>query len=268
MDEAVWNRTVFSINRERVFAADLAREFFNRVLHLAEWKRFVSDEHFSVDGSLIEARAGHKSFQKTDGSGPGRGSSRNADLDFSGEPRSNDTHQSTTDRESRLFKKGEFTEAKLRYMTHALSENPNGLVVDVETTEATGHAERQAAIIMTDSTVRKGGATIGAERGYDVEDFIDQLDRRSLKAQVARKKTGSAVDGKTARGKGYLISLLKRKRIEECFGWMKTIGGLRKTRHIRLQRVAGQTLLTFAAYNLVRLMNLLAAETLAELPTG
>jgi transposase len=268
MDDPVWDRTVFSINRERLFAADLAREFFNRLLHVAEWKGFVSDEHFSVDGSLIEAWAGHKSFQKKDGSGPGRGLGRNADVDFRGEPRGNDTHQSTTDPESRLFKKGEFTEAKLRYMTHALSENRNGLVVDVETTQATGHAEREAAFTMIDRTIRKDGATIGADRGYDVEDFVEQLDRRKLKAHVARKKTGSAVDGRTARGKGYLISLRKRKRIEECFGWMKTIGGLRKTRHIGLPRIAGQALMTFATYNLVRLMNLLAAETRAQAPTG
>ena len=141
-------------------------------------------------------------------------------------------------------------------------------MVDVETTQANGHAEREAAITMIDRTVRKEGATIGADRGYDVEDFFEQLDRRKLKAHVARKKTGSAVDGRTARGKGYAISLRKRKRIEECFGWMKTIGGLRKTRHIGLQKIAGQALLTFATYNLVRLMNLLAASNLAETPTG
>jgi transposase len=268
MDERVWERTVFSVNRERLFTEDLAREFFNRVLHVAEWKGLVSDEHFSVDGSLIEAWAGHKSFVRKDGGSPPAGPGRNPKVDFHGEARSNATHASTTDPQARLYKKSKFTESKLRYITHALSENRNGLVVDVETTLATGTAEREAAITMIDRTIRTEGATVGADKGYDVESFVEALRHRKVKAHVARKTTGSAVDGRTARGKSYAISLRKRKRIEECFGWIKTIGGLRKTRHIGLRRLAGQALLTFAGYNLVRLMNLLTTAPPDGLQTG
>jgi len=262
MDDPVWDRTVFSINRDRLLGTDLAREFFNRVLYLAEWQGFVSDEHFSVDGTLIDAWASHKSFVKKDGSGPDRPPGRNPEVDFKGEPRSNATHESATDPESRLYKKGEFTEAKLRYMAHVLSENRNGLVVDVETTQANGRAEWQAADRMIGRTL-KPGATVGADKGYDTEDFVSRMKRLGVKAHVARKATGSAVDGRTARGQGYALSLRCRKRIEESFGWIKTVGGLRKSRHIGLKKLAGQVLFTFAAYNLTRLMNLMQARTAA-----
>jgi transposase/IS5 family transposase len=257
MDAPVWDRTVFSINRDRLLCTDMAREFFDRVLYLAEWQGFVSDEHFSVDGTLIEAWASHKSFVKKDGSGPDRPPGRNPEVDFKGEKRSNATHESSTDPESRLYKKGEFTEAKLRYMAHALSENRHGLVVDVETTQANGRAEWEAAQTMIERSVKKPGATIGADKGYDTAEFVDLLKQRKLKAHVARKTTGSAVDGRTARGKGYAMSIRRRKMIEEAFGWIKTVGGLRKTKHKGLAKLAGQTLLTFAAYNLTRLLNLM-----------
>jgi len=159
VDDVVWDRTVFSINRDRLLGTDLAREFFNRVLYLAEWQGFVSDEHFSVDGTLIEAWASHKSFVRKDGDGPEPPPGRNPEVDFKGEKRSNATHQSSTDPESRLYKKGEFTEAKLRYMAHALSENRHGLVVDVETTQANGRAEWDAAETMVSRSV-KVGATV------------------------------------------------------------------------------------------------------------
>jgi transposase len=262
MDDAIWDRTVFSINRDRLLGSDLAREFFNRVLYLAEWQGFVSDEHFSVDGTLIDAWAGHKSFVKKDGSGPDRPSGRNPEVDFKGEKRSNATHASSTDPESRLYKKGEFTEAKLRYMAHALSENRNGLVVDVETTQANGRAEWDAAGRMVSRTL-KPGATLGADKGYDTEEFVSRMKRLGVKAHVARKTTGSAVDGRTARGQGYALSLKCRKRIEESFGWIKTVGGLRKTRHVGLKKLAGQVLFAFAAYNLTRLMNLMQAKVVA-----
>jgi len=268
MDDLVWDRTVFSINRDRLLCTDMAREFFNRVLYLAEWQGFVSDEHFSVDGTLIEAWASHKSFVKKDGSGPDRPPGRNPEVDFKGEPRSNATHESSTDPESRLYKKGEFTEAKLRYMAHALSENRNGLVVDVETTQANGRAEWDAAHSMIERSARKPGATIGADKGYDTADFVDRLKQQGLKAHVARKTTGSAVDGRTARGQGYALSIRRRKMIEEAFGWIKTVGGLRKTKHKGLAKLAGQTLFAFAAYNLTRLLNLMKPkmETRRVLP--
>ena len=259
VDDPVWDRTVFSINRDRLLGTDLAREFFNRVLYLAEWQGFVSDEHFSVDGTLIDAWASHKSFVRKDGDGPDRPPGRNPEVDFKGEKRSNATHESTTDPESRLFKKGEFTEAKLRYMAHALSENRNGLVVDVETTQANGRAEWEAADRMIGRKL-KAGATVGADKGYDTADFVERMGRHGVKAHIARKTTGSAVDGRTARGKAYAMSLKCRKRIEEAFGWIKTVGGLRKSRHIGLKKLAGQVLFTFAAYNLTRVMNLMQAR--------
>lgn len=263
IDDAVWDRTVFCANRDRLLSEDLAREFFQRVLAIAEWKGLVSDEHFSVDGSLIEAWASHKSFVKKDGSGPDRPVGKNPEVDFSGEKRGNDTHQSTTDPEARLYKKGEYTEAKLRYTTHALSENRHGLIVDVETTQATGTAEVEAAQRMVRRSVPPGG-TVAADKGYDQAGFIGQLDKQGVKAHVARKKSGSAVDGRTARGKGYAMSLKRRKMVEEAFGWIKTVGGLRKTRHKGLAKVSGQVLFCFAAYNLTRLLNLLAFTPLAE----
>lgn len=260
MDAPVWDRTVFSINRDRLLCTEMAREFFQRVLQRAEWQGFVSDEHFSVDGSMIEAWASHKSFVKKDGSGPDRPSGRNPEVDFKGEKRSNKTHQSSTDPEARLFKKGKFTEAKLRYMTHALSENRNGLIVDVETTEANGRAEWEAARRMLERSVKKRGATVGADKGYDTEAFVSGLERLGLRAHVARKSRGSAVDGRTARGKGYAMSLRRRKMIEEAFGWIKTVGGLRKTRHKGLAKLSGQAVFTFAAYNLRRLLNLMGPK--------
>lgn len=257
IDDPVWDRTVFCINRDRLLSEAIAREFFSRVLAIAEWQALVSDEHFSVDGTMIEAWASHKSFVKKDGSGPDKPSGRNPTVDFQGEKRSNATHQSTTDPEARLYKKGEFTEAKLRYLTHALADNRHGLIVDVETTQATGTAEVEAAGRMIRRTL-SSGSTVGADKGYDQPTFVDALAERRIKAHVARKQTGSAVDGRTARGKGYAMSQRRRKMIEEAFGWLKTVGGLRKTRHKGLNKVSGQALFCFAAYNLTRLLNLLA----------
>ena len=264
MDEPVWDRSVFGINRDRLLDEELGRSFFRKVLCLAEWQGLISDEHFSVDGTLIEAWASHKSFAKRDGSDPPKGGGRNPEVDFRGQKRGNATHQSTTDPESRLFKKGEFTEAKLRYMTHALAENRTGLIVDVQSTQANGRAEWEAAETMIARTVTRPGATIGADRGYDVPEFVEMIKRRGLKPHVAAKTTGSAMDGRTVRGKGYALSLRRRKMIEEAFGWIKTIGGLRKTRHKGLAKLSGQALLCFAAYNLTRMMNIVGAKLQAQ----
>jgi transposase len=223
IDDPVWDRTVFCANRDRLLSKTLAREFFDRVLAMAEWRDLVSDEHFSVDGTLIEAWASHKSVVRKDGNGPDRPAGRNPEVDFSGEKRSNATHQSTTDPEARLYKKGEFTEAKLRYITHALAENRQGLIVDVETTQATDTAEVEAAVRMIDRTV-SAGATVGADKGYDQPGFVAHLSERGIRPHIACKNTGSAVNGRTARGKGYALSLRRRKRIEEAFGWLKPWG--------------------------------------------
>jgi len=259
MDDAVGDRTVFSIDRDRLLDDDIDRAFFRRVLHLAEWQGFVSDEHFSVDGTMIEAWASNKSFVPKVGSGPDKPAVRNPEADFKGKTRSNATHQSTTDPQARLYKKGGFAEAKLRYMTHALSENRNGLVVDVESMQATGRAEWEAAIRMIDRSVRKPGATVGADKGYDTAEFVAALERRGIKAHVARKVSGSAIDGRTARGKGYAMSLRRRKMIEAAFGWIKTVGDLRKTRHKGLEKLSGQALFAFTAYNLIRMLSLMRA---------
>jgi transposase len=256
IDDPVWDRTVFCANRDRLLSEGSARDFFERVLAIAEWQDLVSDEHFSVDGTMIEAWASHKSFVRKDGSGPERPQGRNPEVDFSGEKRSNATYQSTTDPDARLYKKGEYTEAKLRYLTHALAENRHGLIVDVETTKATGTAEVEAAQTMIERTV-SAGATVGADKGYDQAGFVEELAARGVKPHVARKAKGTAIDGRTARGKGYAMSLRRRKMIEEAFGWIKTVGGLRKTRHKGLAKVSGQALFCFAAYNLTRLLNLL-----------
>jgi transposase len=263
IDDPVWDRTVFCVNRDRLLSEGAARDFFERVLAIAEWKNLASAEHFSVDGSLIEAWASHKSFVRKDGGGPEKPTGRNPTVDFSGEKRSNATHASTTDPEARLYKKGEFTEAKLRYITHALSENRHGLIVDVQTTQATGNAEVEAATVMIARSVPAGGS-VAADKGYDRPDFIGPLMARGIQPHVARKAKGSAVDGRTARGKGYALSLRRRKMIEEAFGWLKTVGGFRKTRHRGLAKVSGQAVFCFAAYNLTRLVNLLTFVKVAR----
>lgn len=257
IDDKVWDRTVFCANRDRLLNEEIARAFFERVVALAEWAGVVSDEHFSVDGTLIEAWASHKSFVPKDGPPPPSGGGRNAEVDFHGEKRSNATHASTTDPEARLYRKSQAAPAKLGYLHHALAENRHGLIVDVETTPATGTAEREAAKAMLQRSVQdKDNATVGADKGYDVEEFVTAVEAMGIKAHVTRKVSGSAVDGRTARGKGYALSLKRRKMIEEAFGWAKTVGGLRKTRFIGLAKVAAQGLLTFAAYNLTRMASL------------
>lgn len=259
VDDAVWERTVFCANRDRLLEQTLLRQFFDRVLGIADWAGLVSDEHFSVDGTMIEAWASHKSFVRRDDNDredpPEGPDSRNAEVDFKAERRSNDTHASTTDPDARLYKKAEYAESKLRHLTHIVSENRNGLVVDVETTTATGHAERDAAEKMAARTLAPG-ATLGADKGYDAKGHIEALQELGIVPHVAAKSKSSAVPVEIQQSDGYAISLRKRKRIEECFGWAKTVGGFRKTRFIGTAKVQAQALLVFAAYNLTRMMQL------------
>lgn len=259
VDDVVWERSVFCANRDRLLDESLLRQFFDCVLGVADWAGLVSDEHFSVDGTMIEAWASHKSFVRRDDKDkdepPGGPGERNAEVDFKGEKRSNQTHVSTTDPDARLYKKAEFAESKLRHLTHIVSENRNGLVVDVETTKATGTAEREAAEKMAARTL-KPGATLGADKGYDAAAHIDALKKLGIEPHIAAKKVGSAMAESVLESEAYAISQRKRKRIEECFGWAKTVGNFRKTHFIGTVRVQAQALLVFAAYNLTRMMRL------------
>jgi len=257
IDDKVWERTVFGANRDRLFTEDIARPFFDRVLALAEWAGAVSDEHFSVDGTLIKAWASHKSFVPKGGPPPPSSGGRNPEVDFRGQERSNETPASTTDLDARLYRKSAGVAAELGYLTHALSENRNGLIVDVETTLATGTGERAAATSMLSRTVRGNRkATVGADKGYEVKEFVASVEAMGIKAHVARKKSGTSIDGRTARGNGYAMSLKRRKMIEEAFGWAKEFGGFRRTRFVGLAKVKAQALLTFAAYHLTRMSRL------------
>ncbi len=262
MDDVVWVPTVFSKNRDRLLEGDIAREFFARVLAQAKGRDLLSSEHFTVDGTLIEAWASQKSFRAKDEPGdappddPG-----NPTVDFHGEKRSNATHQSTTDPESRLFKKGKGREAKLSYMGHVLMENRHGLVVDAELTQATGKAEREAALKMLEQLPKTGTVTVGADKGYDTQDFVAQARDLEVTPHVAQNTSGrrSAIDGRTTRHSGYTVSQRIRKRVEEVFGWMKTVGLMRKTRHKGVERVGWIFVFAVAAYNLVRMRNLAEA---------
>lgn len=252
LEDRVWDHSTFSANRERLFNQGLARVFFGRVKQTAGWARLTSDEHFSVDGTLIDAWASHKSFRRKDDDGPPP-KGRDPQVDFKGETRSNDTHQSTTDPDARLYRKSPGDKSRLCHMGHILMENRNGLVVDVAVTHATGTAEREAALEMLQRSVTRKGATVGADKGYDCKAFVKDCRRLRMTPHVASKAKGSAIDGRTTRHEGYRTSLKVRKRIEEAFGWLKTVGGLAKTQLIGHAKLAGQALLCFATYNLVRL---------------
>jgi len=256
MDDRVWDHSTFSHNRKRLFDEGMARKFFERVKLIAEWQDLVSNEHFSVDGTLIDAWAAHKSFlPKDEQEPPDKGAGRNAEVDFKGKKRCNDTHASTTDPDARLYRKSNNTAARLCHMGHVLMENRNGLVVDVETTEANGTAEREAAAKMLQRSARRA-KSLGADKGYDTADFVATCRAHEVAAHVAAKKSGSAIDGRTTRHATYRVSIRIRKRIEEVFGWLKTVGGLRKSRHVGRAKLAGQMLLGCAAYNLVRIGSL------------
>jgi transposase len=259
VDDAVWDQTSFGKNRDRLLAGDVAHKFLAAVLAHPKVKRLLSTEHFSVDGTMIEAWASMKSVRPKDGSGEPPAHGRNRESDFHGERRTNDTHQSTTDPDARLYRKGAGREAKLGFIGHALMENRHGLVVDACLTGADGHAERIAALHMIEPRAdRPRRITLGTDKGYDAEDFVSELRSLNVAPHVATKIKGSAIDGRTTRHAGYKISQVIRKRIEEAFGWAKAAAGLRKTRHRGLDRVGWQFTFTLAAYNLIRLPKLLA----------
>jgi len=261
MDAPVWDVTVFTKNRERLLRGDVARAFLAAILVDPKVEPLLSDEHFSVDGTLIEAWASMKSFKPKDGSGEPPAPGRNGEADFRGKPRSNETHASTTDPDARLYKKAAGQAAKLCHMGHVLTENRNGLVVEAELTLATGSAEREAACAMLDELEDEHRITVGADKAYDSRDFVADMRRLGVTPHVSQNTKGrrSAIDGRTTRHPGYAISQRKRKRIEEVFGWMKAAAGFRKTRHRGTARVGWMFTLNAAAYNLVRLPKLLGA---------
>lgn len=260
MDEQVWVPTVFSKNRDRLLEGDVAEAFFDEVLVEAKGLDLLSAEHFTVDGTLIEAWAGLKSFQRKDGSGPGPSDTDrgNPTVNFHGETRRNDTHASTTDADARLARKGDGKESKLCYGAHVLMENRNGLVVNTRVTLATGASEREASLEMVEEIPGDGAVTLGADKGYDTKDHVAQLRERNVTPHVAQKKH-SAIDARTTRHAGYKVSQQKRKRVEEIFGWLKTVGMLRKTRHKGIRRVGWVFTFAASAYNLVRVRNLASA---------
>lgn len=262
MDDPIWVPTVFTKNRDRLLAGDVAQSFFDHVLTQARTHELLSNEHFTVDGTLIEAWASQKSFQKKDGpSAPPSDDPGNTSVDFHGEKRSNDTHQSKTDPEARLYKKAKGQEAKLSYLGHIVMENRNGLAVRTCLTQASGTAEREAAVVMLAEMDRSERATVGEDKAYDTADHIKALREIGVTPHVAQNQTNrrSAIDERTTRHAGYAVSQNKRKRIEEIYGWLKTVALMRKTRHRGTELVEWMFTFSAAAYNLVRIRNLLAA---------
>lgn len=269
IDEPVWDHSTFSKNRERLLAGEVAAKFLCAILDQARVRKLLSRDHFSVDGTLIEAWASMKSFRPRDdeddgGDGANDAGSRNAPADFRGEKRSNATHASRTDPDAMLYKKGPGMEAKLCFIGHGLMENRSGLLVDARLTRVSGHAERLAALEMIEPHAdRPSAITLGADRGYDAADFVEELRELNVRPHVARNTNGrrSAIDGRTTRHTGYAASQRIRKRIEEAFGWIKTVAGLKKIKLRGLAKVDWAFTFAAAAYNLVRLPRLLEAPT-------
>jgi len=263
LDEPVWDVTVFTKNRDRLLDGDVAREFLSEVVKQAQAKGLTSDEHFTVDGTLIEAWASLKSFQRKDGRPNPPDDPGNPTIDFHGEKRSNETHESTTDPDARLARKGTGKEAKLSYNGNLLTENRNGLIVNTEVFQANGTAERDAALVMLEQLVGSQRVTVGGDKAYDTRDFVGECRNLNVTphvAQNAKRSGGSAIDGRTTRHAGYEVSQKKRKRIEECFGWLKTIALMRKVRHRGLAKVGWVLTFAAAAYNLVRMRKLTASS--------
>ena len=262
LDDKLWDATVFTKNRDRLLEAEVAKEFLAQVVEQARGKGLISDEHFTIDGTLLEAWAGAKSFQAKDKPQPPADDPGNPTVNFHGERRSNETHASTTDPEALMAKKGEGKESKLSYTGNLLVENRNGLIVDVEVFQAKGTAERDAALIMLQRLTGTEPVTVGGDKGFDTRDFVKECRNMRVTPHVAQNHArpgGSAIDGRTTRHAGYAVSQRKRKRIEECFGWLKTIALMRKLRHRGVCKVDWIFTFACAAYNLVRMRNLAAA---------
>lgn len=267
IDDEVWDHSVFSKNRDRLLEAEIASRFLTAILNQPEIRKLLSGDHFSVDGTLVEAWASLKSFKprsdKTNppaSSGPG---GRNEEVNFRGEKRSNQTHASTTDPDAMLYRKGPGMEAKLCFIGHALMENRNGLFVEARLTKVSGHAERLAALDMIEPYAdRPNMITLGGDKGFDAADFVMELREVNVTPHIAQNTTRrSAIDGRTTRHPGYEVSQRIRKRIEEGFGWMKTIGGMRRPKYRSREKVAWAFTLATAAYDLIRLPKLLATAT-------
>lgn len=260
MDDAVWAPTTFTKNRDRLLDGDIAAAFFDAVLLHADRERLLSDEHFTVDGTLLEAWASQKSFRPLD-QDRSSGGGRNPSVDFHGQRRTNATHQSTTDPDARLYKKARGREARLGYLGHVLMEHRSGLIVKTAVTPADGHGERDAALVMIEGVPGRQRITLAGDKGYDTRDFVAGLRAMQVTPHVAQHTTRrrSAIDARTTRHPGYAISQQKRKLVEQGFGWMKTIGGLRKLRHRGGRLVNWVFTFTAAAYNIVRLRRLLEA---------
>jgi transposase len=260
LDEEVWDATVFTKNRDRLLEAEVAKLFLAEVVEQAREKGFASDEHFSVDGTLLEAWAGIKSFQRKDGTNPpSDDDAGNPTVNFHGEKRSNRTHESKTDPDAKMARKGEGKEAKLSYSGNLLVENRNGLIVNAMVWEANGTAERDTALVMLEQIPGQRRLTVAGDKGFDTADFVAECRHMQVTPHVAqnhKRNGGSAIDERTTRHESYGVSQRKRKRIEECFGWLKTIALLRKVRHRGLFKVDWVFTFACAAYNLVRLRNL------------
>jgi len=265
IDDPVWAATVFSKNRDRLLDGPIAAKFLAAVMAQPRVKKLASSDHFSVDGTMVEAWASMKSLKPKDPpeDGPPPSAGRNADVDFRGETRSNATHVSTTDADAKLYRKGPGMEAKLCFLGHALMENRSGLLVGACLTPANGHAERTAALALIEPHAdRSTSITLGADKGYDAADFVNELRTMNVRPHVAQnnRRRRSAIDRRTTRHPGYASSQRIRKRIEEAFGWMKTIAGQCKTRFRGIERVGWSFAFAAAAYNLVRLPKLLEAD--------
>ena len=261
LDEPVWDVTVFTKNRNRLLEGEVAREFLVEVVKQAQATGLTSDEHFTVDGTLIEAWASLKSFQRKDQKNPPPDDPGNPTVNFHGEKRSNQTHESTTDADAVLARKGSGKEAKLSYNGNLLTENRNGLIVNTEVFQANGTAERDAALVMLEQVPGEHRVTVGADKGDDTKDFVAECRTMRVTPHVAQntqRNGGSAIDKRTTRHGGYSISQLKRKRVEECFGWLKTIALMRKVRHRGIGKVGWIFTFAAAAYNLVRMRKLMA----------
>ena len=264
IEDEVWDHSTFSKNRERLLESEVVERFFAQVMKRADEAGLLSREHFSVDGTLIQAWASHKSFKPKDGSDdqtPG-GPGRNAQADWKGKGRSNETHGSTTDPDARLYRKSHNTAAVLAYQGHVLMENRSGLVVSAVVTHADGRGERQAALAMLTTVPKRPGRTVGADKAYDSRDFIDHCRSVGVTPHVAQNESGrrSAIDGRTTRHGGYAISQMRRKRIEEHFGWGKTVGRIRQTVYRGIRRVDQHFKLTMTASNLIRMAKLMPAR--------